>query len=186
MTRLWANHKLLRQLNDNALNNPKVSVINADAFVHLQKTSELYNVIIIDLPDPWNLSIGKLYTKEFYSLVKRHLSQNGIIITQASSPYYARQAYWSIYHTLGSIFPHTQAINTNVPSFGHWWMIMAQNNSFWEVSILDSLKLKYFSSEILENSTFFDNDMSKIDTEINDLQHQSTVKYYEQWLESWQ
>ena len=39
----------------------------------MEESTALYDVIIIDLPDPSDIQLGKLYSKAFYDLVQRRL-----------------------------------------------------------------------------------------------------------------
>ena len=112
-------------LNNNALNAPEVTVYNEDAFVFIQQTDAKYDRVIIDFPDPHNEAISKLYSQEFYALVLAHLSEDGVIVTQSSSPYFARRTYWSIGETLESMFPEVLHYQITIPSFGVWGYHMA-------------------------------------------------------------
>ncbi|HSH89262.1 MAG TPA: polyamine aminopropyltransferase, partial [Ramlibacter sp.] len=60
MTRLFSMHETLARLNGGALASPKLTIVNTDAFQWLQQTGEVFDVIIVDFPDPTNFSIGKL------------------------------------------------------------------------------------------------------------------------------
>jgi spermidine synthase len=74
VTGLFRSHRLLTALNDNALNDPRVRVHNTDAFRFLQESDALYDVILIDLPDPSAPELGKLYSTAFYGLAGRRLA----------------------------------------------------------------------------------------------------------------
>lgn len=185
ITELSSTHALITNINNNSLSNSRVEIFNQDGFSYLEDASKLYDLILIDLPDPANYSVGKLYTKEFYRLASKHLSKEGILITQASSPYYAREAFWAIENTLESVFLHTQPLNTNVPSFGHWGFVMARNQAFVNLDIDEEIETLYFNIDTFEKSLFFDNDMSEIDTDISTLQSQSVVEYYQDSFENW-
>ncbi|HQZ57330.1 MAG TPA: polyamine aminopropyltransferase, partial [Ottowia sp.] len=69
MTELFTRNPQLAALNGHALTSPKVRVVNADAFRWLDETSETFDVVVVDFPDPTNFSIGKLYTLSFYALL---------------------------------------------------------------------------------------------------------------------
>ncbi|MGN6890620.1 polyamine aminopropyltransferase, partial [Neisseria sp. P0014.S004] len=90
----------LSALNQGSLSHPKMHVINDDAAKWLEGSSEKFDVIIIDLPDPSNFSLGKLYSVPMYRLVARHLEPQGKIVVQSTSPYFAPNAYWSVVATL--------------------------------------------------------------------------------------
>src|SRR4029453_10202480 len=69
VTRLFADNPLLASVNAGALRDPRVRVVNADAFVWLADTPETFDVAIVDFPDPHNFSLGKLYSPTFPRLV---------------------------------------------------------------------------------------------------------------------
>ena len=79
---------------------PRVRVVNADAFVWLDQHEGMFDFIVIDFPDPSNYHAGKLYTSAFYRLVRQHLTSDGFIAVQSTSPLFARQSFWSIVATL--------------------------------------------------------------------------------------
>ena len=99
MTRLFKTHPLLRGLNQDALNSPKLRIVNADAFPWLQSSRDLYDVAFVDFPDPNNYSLGKLYSSAFYRLLSRSLTEGGLAVVQSTSPMFARQSYWCIVET---------------------------------------------------------------------------------------
>lgn len=84
-----------------------------------------FDVIIIDLPDPSNFSLGKLYSVPMYRLVSQHLAPQGKIVVQSTSPYFAPNAYWSVVATLEAAGLHTAPYHVYVPSFGEWGFVLA-------------------------------------------------------------
>ena len=52
MTRLFSQQPTLSKLNGESLKSPKVNVINTDAFQWLEKTTETFDVIVVDFPRP--------------------------------------------------------------------------------------------------------------------------------------
>ena len=77
MTTIFSENPTLARLNDHALQNPKVKIVNTDAFGWLQEGQDMFDVIVVDFPDPTNFSIGKLYTNSFYALLDRRLAASG-------------------------------------------------------------------------------------------------------------
>ena len=100
MTTLFASHDRLTALNAGALADPRVRVVNADAFVWLDGQPDTFDFIVIDFPDPSNYHVGKLYTSAFYRLVRQHLASDGFLAVQSTSPLFARKSFWSIVATL--------------------------------------------------------------------------------------
>lgn len=183
MTRLFQTNEILRKYNQNSLNNPKVTVHNADAFIWLQQNTEKYDVVIIDFPDPSNYSLGKLYTTYFYKTLYQSISKNSVITVQTTSPYYAPKSYWCVHETIGSIYPNVSGYHTYVPSFGEWgFAIFSPNNLIRLNKVnrkLDNLKFYNYN---LDEFSKFSEDMIAKDIEINRLDNQSLVRYFdEEW-----
>src|SRR5262249_39198041 len=99
MTSLFSQLPMLTALNQNSLTSPRVQVINADAFPWVDSNTDSFDLIVIDFPDPTNYSIGKLYTTAFYRAVARHLSTQGFLVVQSTSPMFARDSFWCIAET---------------------------------------------------------------------------------------
>ncbi|MDR2838604.1 MAG: polyamine aminopropyltransferase [Azonexus sp.] len=96
MTTLFRQHPQLTALNGNALNSPKVRIINRDAFRWLEEDDDYFDVIVVDFPDPTNFAIGKLYTESFYALLGQRLSASGYAVIQTTSPLIARRSFWTV------------------------------------------------------------------------------------------
>jgi len=153
MIEIGKNNPIFTSLNNNSLTNPKVKVKIADAFTFLEKTSQLFDVILVDLPDPNNVDLNKLYTKEFYKLSKKRLSPNGCFITQSGSPYYATRAFYCIDKTLKAAGLYTFPIHNQVLTLGEWSWVIAKKNPILKKDILNinvtKLNLKWFNNESL-------------------------------------
>ncbi|TAE75757.1 MAG: polyamine aminopropyltransferase [Bacteroidetes bacterium] len=197
MTNLARKHPLFLNLNEGALNHKKIKIFNQDAYKFLENNKEIYDVIIIDLPDPSEVSLGKLYSKEFYHLVKKRLARDGAMITQSASPFFTKNAFWCIYHTLQEIFPTVLPITVHVPSFGQWGFNMAMpHTTFDKKESIERIEkflfeknkniyLKYLNKETVGSLFVFDEDLKESKTEINTLDTQKLVQYYEKSWEAY-
>ena len=188
VTDLGKNNPIFKNINHNSFNNPKVKIYNQDAFNFVKNASDLYSVVIIDLPDPNDPTLGKLYSREFYNLVVKRLTADGLMATQATSPYFATDTFWCIAHTVRSAFGRAIPYTTYVPSFGQWGFIMASKNPGPRVvpAFSARLKLRYLNAKVYENIFDFDPDMADRPTEVNRLDNQIVVQLYEQSLKNWQ
>lgn len=102
----------------------KSTIVAEDPFVWLHETASLYDVIIVDLPDPINAVTNQYYTLEFYELCKQHLSENGLLVTQASSPYFHPEIHQSIKTTISATGLQVVNYHNQVPTIGQWgWVI---------------------------------------------------------------
>ncbi|HTD41289.1 MAG TPA: hypothetical protein VK671_11760, partial [Mucilaginibacter sp.] len=179
MTRLFRTNEMLLALNKRSLLNPKVTVINADAFSWARAQNKQYDAIIVDFPDPSNYSVGKLYTDAFYKVVKRLLKPDGIMVVQSTSPYVAPKSYWTVEKTLQSVGLHTVPYHNYVPSFGEWGYIMAMYKPVYKVPDHYLPGLRFMSKSCLEQMLFFPKDMARVPASVNKLNNQILVKYFE-------
>jgi spermidine synthase len=179
VTRLFATAAPLRQLNADALRDTRVTVVNEDAARWLEGTSEVFDAAIIDLPDPSNFSLGKLYTVSFYQLLARHVAERGLIALQATSPYHAPQAYWSIERTLREAGLATHPYHVHVPSFGSWGFIVAAKHRGYRVPERFDVPLKFLSPQVAQQLFVFPPDMPRPKVEANRLDSQVLVKYFQ-------
>ncbi|MGH9662624.1 MAG: polyamine aminopropyltransferase, partial [Bryobacteraceae bacterium] len=177
MTRLFSTHPLLADLNARSLVSPKVRIVNADAFPWLESSSDVFDFIVVDFPDPTNFSLGKLYTTAFYRLLKKRLSAHGLAAVQSTSPLFARQSYWCIVRTLEYAGLKTWPYHVYVPSFGEWGFVLA-GASYQPPERLPG-GLRFLSARALGPLFDFPNDMLAVDAEPNRLNDQILVRYYE-------
>ncbi len=185
MTSLFRTQVFLTQLNQQALLNKKVTVVNADAFGWLRQSKVVFDAIIVDFPDPSNFSVGKLYSTAFYRILKSKLAPEGIAVIQSTSPFAAPRSFWCIDSTLKNVGFQTVPYHNYVPSFGEWGYIMALNRA--PALTLASLpaQLKFVSPQTVSQMLVFPQDMkTKKSVEPNRLNNQVLVNYFEQeWNE---
>lgn len=166
--------------NQGALNNPKVQVINADAGQWLEQNSDQFDAIIADFPDPSNFGLGKLYSVPIYRLMARHLSENGLLVVQSTSPYFAPRSYWCIDATLKEAGFHTYPYHAYVPSFGEWGFILADKTGRYSPPTHYQEPMRFLDNEVTRLMFTFPADMKPWKVEPNRLNNQSLVHYFEQ------
>lgn len=179
MTELAKTNRYLTDLNKNSFQNKKVEIINEDAFKYLENSNELYDVIIIDLPDPNNSSLARLYSTEFYKIVQKKLSFGGIAVTQSTSPFFSSEAYWCINASLKNAgFNHTYPYHIYVPSFGDWGFILATNINYDTDSINIDVETKFLDNEIVQNAFKLEKDVQRENVEPSTLDNPKILEYY--------
>lgn len=178
MTSLFSKLSMLTALNQNSLTSQRVQVINADAFPWVDSNTESFDFIVIDFPDPTNYSIGKLYTTAFYRAVARHLSAQGFLVVQSTSPMFARDSFWCIAETLHQAGLQTFPYHLYVPSFGEWGFILAGTHPYQPPRTLPS-DLKFLSTDGIPLLFQFPPDMARIPMPANQLNTQVLVRTYE-------
>jgi spermidine synthase len=183
MTRLFSTHPLLTPLNGGSLKNPKVKVINADAFPWLEQETSSYDFVVVDFPDPTNYSLGKLYTTTFYRLLARHITPRGMAAVQSTSPLFARRTYWCIVETLKQAGLEVHPYHAYVPSFGEWGYVLAGLAPYHPPNVLPR-GLRFLTPNTLAQLFEFPTDMAAVPAEPNRLNDQVLVRYYDQeWSE---
>jgi len=187
MTKLGKTHPVLTELNENALSNEKVSIKNEDGFIFMEQTSDFYDVVIVDLPDPNSVDLNLLYTKEFYALIHRKLRPNGLVITQAGSPYFATQAYLCIEKTMASAGFYTQKLHNQIVTLGEWgWVLGSKMDStHLKENLLglnfDKVETQWINNEAMSLMTSFGKNIyveEVGDIEVNRIHNPVLYQYY--------
>jgi len=95
--------KPLVKFNEGSLNHPKVKTVIEDGRKFLENNHAKWDVIIVDLPEPTvrNPSLSRLFSVEFYRLLKERLQPGGAISVACSTADSTPEYLWSIYNTLG-------------------------------------------------------------------------------------
>ena len=179
MTKMFQEDPMLVKLNNRSLLSTKVKVVNDDAYAFVRRDSGKYRVIIVDFPDPSNYSVGKLYTTAFYNEIYRILSDSGVVVVQSTSPYIGRRSFWCIDHTMANVGFHTIPYHAYVPSFGEWGFVLATKNYCWKNEGSFPAGLRFLNTDNLREMMFFPPDMAEVPTDINKLNNQVLVRYFE-------
>jgi spermidine synthase len=110
-------------MHQEAFNDSRAAVVIENGLAYIEralKAGEKYDVVILDLTDPYASDIAKpLYTAEFYLKVRSLLREDGIMVTQAGSSYYFPEVYDATLNSVKSAFPVVVEYNVWVPSFGY-------------------------------------------------------------------
>jgi spermidine synthase len=178
MTTLARTHPLFTELNRNSLSDPRVTVVNTDAMVWLEEGKDLFDLILVDFPDPNSYSVGKLYTTRFYALAKRRLDPEGAMAVQSTSPLFARTSFWIVARTIEAAGFFVRPYQMTVPSFGVWGYVLAAPRPF-EAPARVLPDLRALSDATLPAMFTFGPDIAKVDAPVNRLNDQVLVRTYE-------
>lgn len=185
VTELARRHPALRALNQGSLDAPRVEVENDDAMAYLRGTSERYDVIVLDFPDPNNYSVGKLFSVELYRSVYERLSEHGTLAIQATSPLYAPNAYATILASVRAAGFEARPYRVFLPSFGEWGFVLAAKGRSPEPNAQLLPKLRYLDVETLEQLFVFPPDLPLRDAAPNRLESQRLVQEYVREWSRW-
>ncbi len=179
MTRLFSTNPMLTTLNQKSFLSAKVRIINADAFPWIDTNTDNYDFIVIDFPDPTNYSLGKLYTTAFYKAVARHLSEQGLMVVQSTSPMFARDSFWCIAETIKEAGMMTYPYHVYVPSFGEWGFVIAGHHEYKPPATLPA-GLRFVDLKGMSALFQFPPDMAPLSIAPNRLNDQVLIHMYDQ------
>jgi spermidine synthase len=178
VTKLARTHPLFTALNRGSLSDPRVTVVNDDAMIWLEAGKDLFDLILVDFPDPNGYSVGKLYTTRFYALAKRRLDPEGVMAVQSTSPLFARTSFWIVANTIEASGFSVRPYQMTVPSFGVWGYVLASPRPFEEPkSVLPGLRA--LSPETIASLFVFGPDIARVEAPVNRLNDQVLVRTYE-------
>ncbi len=183
MTNLAREFGLLAELNQHSLLDPRVTVLNQDAFVWVGTSDKQFDVAIIDFPDPGTYSVGKLYTTRFFRMLHERLTDQARISIQCTSPLVAPKSYWCIINTLRETGFDTRPYCASVPTFGIWGFAYATvapgtNEAIQLANAAGSLR--FLTPSIMQSMFDLPSDIKPTQTELNQLNNQVLVRYYDQ------
>jgi spermidine synthase len=178
MTNLSRAFSPLAELNKHSFSDPRVQVINEDAMIWLEDKRGPFDVAIVDFPDPNTFALGKLYTTRFYRLLKMNLAPEAAVSVQCTSPLFARNSYWCIVKTIEAAGFSVKPYQTAVPSFGVWGFALARMTEF-DAPAHAPPGLRFLGDEAMAALFVLPSDLEAVPVEINRLDNQALVRYYE-------
>ncbi len=187
VTRLFRTNPLLTSLNAGALSDPRLRIHNEDAMRFLEETTDRWDVVLMDLPDPSRPALGKLYSRAFFNLVGRHVASGGTLGCQCTSPFRSRKAFWCIVRTIESarcgpepgrtfqVLPY----HTVVPTFGTWGFAVASAAAPEVEAIRLSVPTRYLTEDLLPGLFAFPADMAREEVPVSRLDDPVVWRLYE-------
>ena len=92
--------------NHTVLANQKVNIIEADVISHLQASDERFDIVSTDAKSrPRSRGNGLFFSREYYELLKEHLSPGGLAI-QWVPIHMPNSVYSTVIRTFTEVFPH--------------------------------------------------------------------------------
>ena len=174
----------LSALNHHSFSDKRMHVVNDDAMLWIERVTDRFDAVIVDFPDPNNFALGKLYTTRFYRLLAARLTPDATVSVQCTSPLYARRSYWCIVRTMEAAGLHVRPYQTTVPSFGVWGFALARKHPF-DAPRHVAVPIHFLDDATLAGMFVFSPDMAPLPVEINRLDNQMLVRYYEEEWRRW-
>jgi spermidine synthase len=146
-------------LTEAELADPRVNIEYLDGRFFIKRTPHRYDLVLVGISNPLTLQINRLFSKEFFSLVKGRLEKGGIlvIVLPGSLTYLSKELgdlNACILNTLKGVYPFVRVIpgdfnlflastSSKVSSINHKLLSHRLNERGLEVSLLTPSHIKY-------------------------------------------
>ncbi|WP_036481120.1 polyamine aminopropyltransferase [Myxosarcina sp. GI1] len=177
VVKLASSYPQLVKVNQNSFADPRVKVIYGDAFQIAPKLPTQFDVIIADFPDPDREIIAKLYAVGFYRRLLSRLSDTGILVTQASSPFFAPKVISCIAATIAEVGLISHPYVTNVPSFGLWGFVLASRQNIDDTRLQLPVTTRFLTATNLHHLFDLPGDITLDRVDINRLSDPVITRY---------
>ncbi|MBR6221904.1 MAG: polyamine aminopropyltransferase [Lachnospiraceae bacterium] len=140
--------------NASRLDDERVRIYYENALKFIRKCEDKYDLIIVDSPDPFGPSEG-LFTREFYGNCYKALKEDGIMVNQQGSPFYAEdaQAMARSHKRIVNTFPISRVYQAHIPTYAAgYWLFGFASKKYHPIDDLDAerwnsyhLKTRYYT-----------------------------------------
>ncbi len=134
------------------LTDQRVEVLVDDGFMHIAKSENKYDVIIVDSTEPVGPAIS-LFTKGFYAGIYQALKEDGIFVAQTDNPWFKADLIQSVFKDVKEIFPITGLYTANIPTYpSGLWTFTIGSKKYHPLEIPDDrfteMETKYYTKEL--------------------------------------
>ena len=165
----------------------RVEVVNQDAMIWIECAPRLRRGHRSTFRIRTRSRSASCTRRRFFQLLAQHLAPDAAVSIQATSPLFARQSYWCIVETMKSAGFFTHPYHVAVPSFGEWGFVLAKKQPFEPPRAPPGgVPLRFLNAAALASMFEFPADMGPVEVEINRLDNQRLVHYYEDEWRRWQ
>lgn len=146
-------------LPDNAcrLDDARVHISYGNALKFIRRCEDKYDLIIVDSNDPFGPSEG-LFTREFYGNCYKALKEDGIMVNQQGSPFYAEDAtaMQRSHKHIASTFPICRVYQAHIPTYAAgYWLFGFASKRYHPIDDLDPerwnsqhLRTRYYTTRL--------------------------------------
>ncbi|MEM0066488.1 MAG: polyamine aminopropyltransferase [Sulfolobales archaeon] len=103
-----------------AFDDPRATVVIEDGRTFVEKLKEKFDVVIMDLTDPYGPEIARaLYGEEFIERLHEVLADDGVLSTQAGTSFFYPEEFNELHRRLAKVFKKVASFSVWIPSFGY-------------------------------------------------------------------
>ncbi len=151
--------KYLPHWHRGSFDDPRVELLHLDARRYLEENDIRFDIIISDIPEPVEEGPAlRLYTWQFYRLIKERLLDGGILALQGGDFSYAFiDVYNSVYNTIKQVMPGVLSYRAFIPSFNtDWGFAIASKDG--ELEKFDPAEIDIRAAERKLELSFYDSE----------------------------
>ncbi|NLH39564.1 MAG: fused MFS/spermidine synthase [Elusimicrobia bacterium] len=134
--------KYLTSWHKGSFEDNRSTLLIQDARKFIERTELRFDIIYSDLPSPIEGGPAyKLYTKEFYQILKTKLNNGGIFAMQAGPGHILQlNLHSALYNTLSKVFKNVVSYNFFIPSYDMPWSYLIASDS--DIKSIDKQDIK--------------------------------------------
>lgn len=134
------------------LDDPRVEVKVDDGFMHIAKSENEYDVIMVDSTEPIGPAVN-LFTKGFYAGIAKALKEDGIFVAQTDNPWFKSELIQNVYNDVKEIFPITRLYTANIPTYpSGLWTFTIGSKKYDPLKVEEKnffpIETKYYTKEL--------------------------------------
>lgn len=134
------------------LDDPRVDVLVDDGFMHIAKSENKYDVIMVDSTEPVGPAVN-LFTKGFYDGIAKALKKDGIFVAQTDNPWFKADLIQNVFKDVKEIFPITRLYCANIPTYpSGLWTFTIGSKTFDPLKVpedrIHDMDTKYYTKDL--------------------------------------
>ena len=139
------------------LDDSRVHIYFDNALRFIRRSSEEYDLIIVDSNDPFGPSEG-YFTREFYGICYNALRSDGIMVNQQGSPFYKHdaEAMQRSHKRIVNTFPISRVYQAHIPTYAAgYWLFGFASKKYHPINDFDEerwkslhLSTKYYTTKL--------------------------------------
>lgn len=143
--------------NASRLDDERVHIYYENPLKFIRKREQEYDLIIVDSNDPFGPSEGH-FTREFYGNCYKALKDDGIMVNQQGSPFYAEDAaaMQRSHQRIASTFPISRVYQAHIPTYAAgYWLFGFASKKYHPIDDFDAkrfaklhLRTKYYTTRL--------------------------------------
>ena len=126
--------KYLHRVHRGVFDDPRLEVRIGDGWEFVANTAERFDMVILDLTDP-DTPAHRLYTPEFFELLRTVLQPGGVVSLHIGSPVFKPELVARLVTDLRSVFALVRPLGLYIPLYGTYWGLACASDSLDPLSL---------------------------------------------------